>query len=39
MRRIDELHLDYPFPGSPMLQGRLLGEGYKVGRFHARTLM
>jgi putative transposase len=39
MCRIDELHLDYPFPGSPMLQGLLLGEGYKVGRFHARTLM
>ncbi len=39
MRRIDELHLDYPFAGSRMLQGLLLGEGYKVGRLHIRTLM
>jgi len=39
MRRIDELYLDYPFPGSPTLQDLLLGERYKVGRLHARTLM
>ena len=39
MRRLDELHLDYPFAGSRMLQGLLLGEGYKVGRLHVRTLM
>ena len=39
MRRIDELHLDYPFAGSRMLQGLLLGEGYKVGRRHIATLM
>jgi putative transposase len=39
MHRIDELHLDYPFAGSRMLQGLLLGEGYKVGRLHVRTLM
>jgi putative transposase len=39
MRRIDELHLDYPFAGSRMLQGLLLGEGYKVGRLHVRTLL
>ena len=39
MRRIDELHLEYPFAGSRMLQGLLLGEGYKVGRLHVRTLM
>ena len=39
MRRIDELHLDYPFAGSRMLQGLLLGEGYKVGRLHVATLM
>ncbi|MFT6581727.1 MAG: putative transposase, partial [Alphaproteobacteria bacterium] len=39
MRRMDELHLDYPFAGSRMLQGLLLGEGYKVGRLHVRTLM
>jgi putative transposase len=29
MRRIDELHLDYPFAGSRMLQGLLLAEGHK----------
>ena len=39
MRRIDELHLEYPFAGSRMLQGLLIGEGYKVGRLHIRTLM
>ncbi len=39
MRRIDELHLTYPFAGSRMLQGLLLGEGCKVGRLHIRTLM
>ena len=39
MRRIDELHLDYPFAGSRMLRGLLVGEGYKTGRLHVRTLM
>jgi putative transposase len=39
MRRIDQLHLAYPFAGSRMLQGLLLGEGYKVGRLHVGTLM
>jgi putative transposase len=39
MRRIDELHLDYPFAGSRMLQGLLLAEGHKIGRRHVRTLM
>jgi putative transposase len=39
MRRIDEFYLDYPFAGSRMLQGLLLGEGYKVGRLHIRRLM
>ena len=39
MRRIDELHLDYPFAGSRMLQGLLIAEGYHVGRLHVRTLM
>ena len=39
MRRIDRLHLDYPFAGSRMLQGLLLGEGHKVGRLHVSTLM
>src|SRR5690606_22987413 len=39
MRRIDELHLDYPFAGSRMLQGLLKAEGHDVGRLHVRTLM
>ena len=39
MRRIDELHLDYPFAGSRMLQALLLGEGHAVGRRHVSTLM
>ncbi len=34
MRRIDELHLDYPFAGSRMLQGLLRGEGLETGRRH-----
>lgn len=39
MRRIDELHLEYPFAGSRMLQGLLKGEGLVVGRQHVATLM
>ena len=39
MRRIDELHLDYPFAGSRMLQALLLSEGHAVGRLHVSTLM
>lgn len=39
MRRIDELHLQFPFAGSRMLRGLLAGEGIKVGRRHVRTLM
>nr|WP_245416679.1 IS3 family transposase [Pseudochrobactrum asaccharolyticum] len=39
MRRIDELHLDYPFAGSRMLQGLLRGEGLETGRLHIATLM
>ncbi len=39
MRRIDELHLEYPFAGSRMLRDLLLGEGFKTGRLHVRTLM
>jgi putative transposase len=39
MRRIDELHLDYPFAGSRMLQGLLIAEGHEVGRLHVATLM
>lgn len=39
MRRMDELHSSYPFAGSRMLQGLLMGEGYRVGRFKVRRLM
>lgn len=39
MRRIDELHLDYPFAGSRMLRDILRLEGGAVGRKHVRTLM
>jgi putative transposase len=39
MRRIDELHLEYPFAGSRMLKGLLRAEGHQVGRLHVSTLM
>ena len=39
MRRIDELHLDYPFAGSRMLRDLLRGEGVQIGRAHVITLM
>lgn len=39
MRRIDELHMDYPFAGSRMMQGLLKQEGFAVGRKHVATLM
>jgi putative transposase len=39
MRRIDELHLDYPFAGSRMLRDFLNREGVKIGRRHVATLM
>ena len=39
MRRIDELHLEYPFAGSRMLKGLLRAEGYPAGRLHVATLM
>jgi putative transposase len=39
MRRLDELHLDYPFAGSRMLRDLLVAEGFKVGRLHVATLM
>jgi len=39
MRRMDELHLDYPFAGSRMLRDLLVAEGFKVGRLHVSTLM
>ena len=39
MRRMDELHLDYPFAGSRMLRDLLRGEGVEIGRQHVTTLM
>ena len=39
MRRLDELHLDYPFMGSRMLRDMLHREGVTVGRRHVATLM
>ena len=39
MRRIDELHLDYPFAGSRMLRDLLGRAGVLVGRRHVATLM
>ena len=39
MRRIDELHLDYPFAGSRMLRDLLRGEGVVIGRELVATLM
>jgi len=39
MRRMDELHLGYPFAGSRMLKGLLRQEGFAVGRQHVATLM
>ena len=39
MRRIDELHLEFPFAGSRMLKGLLRQENVVVGRQHVATLM
>jgi putative transposase len=39
MRRIDELHLQYPFAGARMLRDVLRREGHGVGRRHVATLM
>jgi putative transposase len=39
MRRIDELHLDYPFAGSRMLRDLLRGEGIDIGRERVATMM
>jgi putative transposase len=39
MRRIDELHLDYPFAGSRMLRDLLRGEGIEIGRQRVATMM
>jgi putative transposase len=39
MRRIDELHLEYPFAGSRMLRDMLRREGHAVGRGRVGRLM
>ena len=39
MRRIDELHLQYPFAGARMLRDLLRQEGHTVGRRQVATLM
>jgi hypothetical protein len=37
MRRLDRLHLEYPFAGSLMLRGFLAIEGCKIGWRHVKT--
>jgi transposase InsO family protein len=39
VRRLDQLHMDFPFAGSRMLRDLLAAEGVKVGRLHVSTLM
>ena len=39
MRRIDELHLEYPFAGSRMLRDLLRGEGVVIGRERVAGMM
>jgi putative transposase len=39
MRRMDELHLEFPFAGSRMLRDLLTAEGFQAGRRHVATLM
>jgi putative transposase len=39
VRRLDQLHMDFPFAGSRMLRDLLAAEGIKVGRLHVSTLM
>jgi len=39
MRRLDELHLNYPFAGSRMLRDFLRAEGVEIGRCRVITLM
>ena len=39
MRRIDELHLQYPFAGARMLRDLLRQEGHAIGRRRVATLM
>ena len=39
MRKLDELHLEYPFMGTRMLRDQLARQGIHAGRRHIRTLM
>src|SRR6202165_141130 len=39
MRRLDRLHLEFPFAGARMLRGLLSAEGCQIGRRHVKTLM
>ena len=39
MRRMDELHLEFPFAGSRMLRDLLKADGFTIGRLHVSTLM
>lgn len=39
MRRMGELHLEYPFAGSRMLRDLLAAAGFTVGRLHVATLI
>jgi putative transposase len=39
MRRLDRLHLEFPFAGSRTLRGLLAAEGCKIGRRHVKTLL
>jgi len=39
MRRLDELHLQWPFYGSRKLHRELLKDGHEIGRRHVVTLM
>ena len=39
MRRLDELHLEWPFLGARMLRDILRLEGIRIGRKHVATLM
>ena len=39
MRRLDRLHLEFPFAGARMLQGLLSADGCKIGRRHVKTLV
>src|SRR5829696_8657084 len=39
MRRMDQLHLDFPFAGSRMLRDLVNAESVAIGRQHVATLM